>query len=247
MPRLWDIKEQSLGAWPLCSSISCMDWDEMSFSHCLIIWTYKIISYVVVQLLSHIWFYFTPWTAALQSSLSFTISWSFLKLMSIESSMPSNHLVLCHPFLLLPSFFPSMRVFSNGSTLCIRWPKYWSLSFSINPSNEYSGFISFRIDYFDLLAVQGALRSLLQHHSSKASILHFSASFIIQISHLYMTTGKTIALGPDAMILVLWMLSFNCHTFTHYFKKFYNSFLKKITLEYSAHWFVLPCYPPVAL
>ena len=128
-----------------------------------------------------------------QASLSITNSWSLLKLMSISSVMPSNHLTLCHPFLLLPSIFPSIRVFSNESVLCIRWPKYWSFSFSINPSNEYSGLISFRIYWLDLLVVQGTLKSL-QHHSSKASILWHSAFFIVQLSHPYMTTRKTIAL-----------------------------------------------------
>ena len=127
----------------------------------------------------------TPWTAARQASLSITNSRSLLKLMSIESLMPSNHLALCRPFLLLPSIFPSIRVFSNESVLCIRWPKYWSLSFSISPSNEYSGLISFRMDWLDLLAVQGSLKSLLQHHSSKASILQHSAFFIVQLSHDY--------------------------------------------------------------
>ena len=114
--------------------------------------------------------------------------------MSIKSVMPSNHLILCHPLLFLPSIFPSIKVFSNESALCIRWPKYWSFSFSISPSNEYSGLIFFRIDWFDLFAVQGTLRSLLQQHSSKASILPCSAFFMVQLSHLYMTTGKTIAL-----------------------------------------------------
>ena len=136
----------------------------------------------------------TPWTAAHQASLSITNSWSLLKLMSIQSVMPSNHLILCCPLLLLPSIFPSIRVFSSKSVLHIRWPKYWSFSFSISPSNEYLGLISFRIDLFDLLAVQGTLKSLLQHHSSKASILHHSAFFTVQLSHPYMTTGKTIAL-----------------------------------------------------
>ena len=136
----------------------------------------------------------TPWTAALQSSLSITNSWSLLKLMSIESLMPSNHLILCHPLLLPTSIFPSFRVFSNESVLCIRWPKYWSFSFNISPSNEYSGLIYFRMDWLDLLAVQGTLKSLLQHHSSKALILWFSAFFIVQLSHPYMTTGKTMAL-----------------------------------------------------
>ena len=129
-----------------------------------------------------------------QTSLSITISWSLFKLMSIESVMPSNHLILCRPLLLLPSIFPSIRVFSNESVLHIRWPKYWIFSFSMSPSSEYSGLISFRMDWLDLLAVQGTFESLLQHHSSKASILWHSAFFIIQLSHLYMTTGKTIAL-----------------------------------------------------
>ena len=133
----------------------------------------------------------TLWTAARQVSLSITNSWSLLKLMSIELLMPSNHLILCHP-LLLPSIFPSIRVFSDESVLPFRWPKYWS--FSISPSNEYSGLISFRMDWLDLLAVQGTLKSLLQHHSSKASILWCSAFFIVQLSHPYITTGKTIAL-----------------------------------------------------
>ena len=135
----------------------------------------------------------TPWTAAHQTSLSITNSQSLLKLMSIELVMPSNHLILCRP-LLRPSIFPSIRVFSNESVLCIRWPKYWTFSFSISPSSEHSGLISFRMDWLDLLAVQGTLKSLLQHHSSKASILWHSAFFIVQLSYPYMTTGKTIAL-----------------------------------------------------
>ena len=134
------------------------------------------------------------WTAAHQASLSITSSQSLLKLMSIESLMPSNHLILCRPLLLLLSIFPSIRVFFNESVLHIRWPKYWSFSFSISLSNEYSGLISFRMDWLDLLAVQGTLKSLLQNHSSKASILRHSAFFIVQLSHPYVTTGKTIAL-----------------------------------------------------
>ena len=133
-----------------------------------------------------------PRTAAHQASLYITNFWSLLKLMSIESVVPSNHLILCHPLLLLPSIFPSIRVFSNESVLPIRWPKYWSFSFSISPSNEYSGLISFRMDWLDLPAVKGTLKSLLQHHSSKASILLHSAFFTVQLSHPYMTTGKTI-------------------------------------------------------
>ena len=135
----------------------------------------------------------TPWTAARQASLSTTSSWSLLKLMSIGSVMPSNHLILCHPHLLLPSVFPSIRVFSNESVLCIRWPRFWSFSFSISPSHEYLGLISFRMNWLDLLAVQGSLKSLLQHHSSKAPILRCSAFFMVQFSHPYMTIGKTIA------------------------------------------------------
>ena len=135
----------------------------------------------------------TPWTATRQASLSITDSQSLLKLMSIELVMPSNHLILCQSLLLLPSIFPSIKVFSNESILCIRWPKYWSFSFSINPSNEYSGLISFRIDWFHLLAIQGTLKSLQPHHSSKTSILQHSYFFRVQLSHPYMTTGKTIA------------------------------------------------------
>ena len=147
-----------------------------------------------VQSLSCVRLFTTPWTAACQASLSIASSWSLLKLMSIELVMPSNHLILSHPLLLSPPIFPSIRVFSNESVLHIRWPKYWSFSFSISPSNEYSGLISFRTDLLTLLAVQMTLKSLLQHHSSKASILQCSAFFIIQLSHPYMTTRKTIAL-----------------------------------------------------
>ena len=153
-----------------------------------------ILQFGSVQSLSRVQLFATPWTAAHQASLSITNSWSWLKLTSIESVMPSNHLILCHPLLLLPSVFPSIRVFSNESALRIRWPKYWSFSFNISPSNEHSGLISFRMDWLDLLVVQGTLKSLLQHHSSKASILQHSAFFIVQLSHPYMTTGKTIAL-----------------------------------------------------
>ena len=141
-----------------------------------------------------------PWTTAAQASLSITNSWSLLKLMSIMSVMPSNHLILCHPLVHPPSIFPSIRVFSNESVLCIRWPMYWSFSFSISPSNEFSGLISFRIDWLDLLAIQGILKSLLQHHSSKASILRCSAFFIVRLSYPYMTTGKTIALTRWAFV-----------------------------------------------
>ena len=151
----------------------------------------------------------TPWTAACQSSLSFTISWSLLKLMSIESVMPSNHLILCRPLLLLPSIFPSIRVFSSESALRIRWSKHWSLSFSISPSSEYSGLISFRIDWFDLFAIQRTLKSLLQHHSSEASVLQHSAFFVVQLSHPFMATGKTIALTIRTFVGKVMSLHFN--------------------------------------
>ena len=156
-----------------------------------------------------------PCTAVHQASLSVTISWSVFKFMSIGSVMPSSHLILCHPLLLLPSVFPSIRVFPNESVLCIRWPKYWSFSFSISPSNEHTGLISFKMDWLDLLAVQGTLKSLLQHHSSKASILRCLAFFMVQLSHLYMTTGKTIALtrrtfvGEVMSLLLIYYLSWS--------------------------------------
>ena len=146
------------------------------------------------SVLSHVRLLATPWNAARQASLSITISWSSLRLTSIESVMPSSHLILCRPLLLLSPIPPSIRVFSNDSVLHIRWPKYWSFSFSISPSKEHPGLISFRMDWLDLLAVQGTLKSLLQHHSSKASILRCSAFFTVRLSHPYMTTGKTIAL-----------------------------------------------------
>ena len=142
----------------------------------------------------------TPWTAARQASLSNINSQSLLKLISIEPVMPSNHLILCCPLLLQPSIFPSIKVFSSELVLGIRWPKDWSFSFSISPSNEYSGLISFRIDWFNLLTVQGMLKSLLQHHSSKASVLRHSAFFIVQLSHSYVTTGKTIALTRQTFV-----------------------------------------------
>ena len=142
----------------------------------------------LVQSLSRVWLFATPWIAARQAFLSITNSQSLLKLMSIESLMPSNHLILCHSLLLLPSIFPSNKVFSNESALRTRWPKYWSFSFSFSPSNEHPGLISFRMDWLDLFAVQGTLKILLQHHSSKASILRRSAFFRVQLSHPYMTT-----------------------------------------------------------
>ena len=148
---------------------------------------------VAVQLLSRVRLFATPWAAAYQASLSFTIAQSLHKFMSIGSMMPCNHLILCCPLLLLPSIFPSIRVFSKESALLITWPKYWSFSFSISASNEHPGLISLRMDRLDLLSVQGTLKSLLQHHSSKAPILWHSAFFTVQLSHPYMTTGKTIA------------------------------------------------------
>ena len=162
-----------------------------------------------VQLLSRVLLFETPWTAARQASLSITNSRSPRKPMSIESVMPSNHLILCRTFLLLPSIFPSIRVFSNESALCIRWPKYWSFSFNICPSSQHPGLISFSMDWLDLLAVQGTLKSLLQHHSSNASILQCSAFFIVQLSHPYMTTGKTIALTRQTFAGKVMFLLFN--------------------------------------
>ena len=161
------------------------------------------------QLLSHVWLFVTPWIATHQASLSITNSQSLHKLMSIESVMPSNHLILCRPLLLLPSVFPRIRVFSNESALRIRWPKYWSFSFNVSPPNEHPGLISFKMDWLDLLAVQGTLKSLYQHHSSKASILLCSAFFIVQLSHPYMTTGKTIALTRWTFVGKVTSLLFN--------------------------------------
>ena len=161
-----------------------------------------------VQLLSRVLLFVTPWIAARQASLSITNFQSLPRLRSIELVMPSNHLILCHPLLLLPSIFPSIRVFSNESALCIMWPKYWSFSFNISPFNEHSGLISFRMDWLDLLAVQGTPKSL-QHHSSKASILQRSAFFIAQVSHLYMITGKTTALTRWTFVGKVMSLLFN--------------------------------------
>ena len=161
------------------------------------------------QSLSRVQLFVTPWTAARQASLSITNSQSLFKLMSIKSVMPSNHLLLCHPLLFLPPIPPSIRVFSNESVLHIRWPKYWSFSFSISPSNEYSGLISLRMDWLDLLAVQGTLKNLLQQHSSKASILQHSAFFTVQLSHPYVTTGKTIALTTQTFVGKVMSLLFN--------------------------------------
>ena len=197
---------------------------------------YNRISWVQsIQLPSHVRLFETPWTAACQASLSITNSQSLLKLMSIKSVMPSNHLILCHPFLLPPSIFPSIRVFSNESVLCIRWPKDWNFSFDISPSNEYSGLISFRTDRLDLLAVQGTLKSLLQHHSSKAAILWRSAFIIVPLSHPYMTTGKTIALTRwtfvgKAMSLIFNMLSRLTITFLPKKEKASFNFMAAVTI-----------------
>ena len=166
-----------------------------------------------VQSLSRVWLFATPWMAARQASLSITSSWNSLKLMSIESVMPSSHLILCRPLLLLPPIPASVRVFSNESTLHMRWPKYWRFSFSISPSSEHPGLISFRMDWLDFLAVQGTLKSLLQHHSSKATVLHHSAFFPVQLSHLYMTTGKTIALTRWTFVGKVMSLLFNMGKF----------------------------------
>ena len=162
-----------------------------------------------VQSLSHLQLFATPWTAACQASLSITNSWSMFKLMSVKSVMPSNHLILCHPLLLPPSIVRSIRVFSNESVLHIRWPKYWSFSFSISPFSEYSGLFSFRFDWLDLFAVQGTLKSLLQNHCSKPSILWCSAFFIVQLSHLHTTAGKTIALTRWTFVGKVMSLLFN--------------------------------------
>ena len=189
---------------------------------------YAYIFFVVVQLLSYPWLFVTPWTATCQAFLSFTVSYlpESAQFKSIESVIPSNHLILSHPLLLLLSIFPSIRVFSNESALCIRWPKHWSFNVSISPSSEYSGLIAFRIDWSDLLVVQGTLKSLLQHHNPKASILQHSAFFMVQRSHLYMTTGKTVALAIWTFVSKAMPLLFNT------LSRFVNSrFLCKIVLH----------------
>ena len=168
-----------------------------------------LVQFSSVQSLSRVQLFETPWIAACQASPSITNSWSLLKLISIKSTMPSSHLILCRPLLLLPPITPSIRVLSNESTLCMRWPKYWSFSFSISPSNEHPGLICFRMDWLDLLVVQGTLKSLLQHHSSKASILLHSASLIVQLSHPYTTTAKTITLTRQTFVVKVISLLFN--------------------------------------
>ena len=192
----------SISSWVIDLDYCDIEWFalETNQDHALFLRQHQV-QFSSVQLLSHVQLFATPWTATHQASLSITNSQSLLKLMSIESVMPPNHLILCHPLLLPPSIFPSIRVFSNESALLIRWPKYRSVSFKISPSNGHSGLISFRMDWLDLLAVQGTLnKSLLQHHSSKASILQHSAFFIVQLSHPYMTTGKTIALTRQTFV-----------------------------------------------
>ena len=203
--------------------------------------------------LSHVQLFATPWIVARHASLSITNSWSSLRLMSIELVMPSSHLILCHPLLLLPPIPPSIRVFSNVSTLRRRWPKYWSFSFSISPSKEHPGLISFRMDWLDLLAVQGTLKSLLQHHSSKASILRRSAFFTVQLSHPYMTTGKTIVLTRwtfvgKVMSLLLNKLSRLVITFLPKSKRLLISWLQStsvVILEPPKNkvWHCFHCFP----
>ena len=179
---MWTLVKWVKGVWQLV-----LEGKKVNISpDCCLAWTGVEEVFSSVQSLSRVRLFATPWIAACQASLSITNSWRSLKLMSIESVMPSNHLILCHSLLLLPPIPPSIRVFSNESTLCMRWPKYWSFSFSIIPSKEHPGLISFRMDWLDLLAVQGTLKSLLQHHSSKASVLRCSAFFTVQISHPYM-------------------------------------------------------------
>ena len=198
-----------------------------------------MVQFSSVQSLSHVRLFAKPWITARQASLSITNSWSSLKLTSIESVMPSSHLILCRPLLLLPLIPPSIRVFSNESTLHIRWPKYWSFSFSIIPAKEIPGLISFRMDWLDLLAVQGTLKSLLQHHSSNASILRRSAFFTVQLSHPYMTTGKTIALTRRTLVgkvtsLLLNMLSRLIITFLPRSKRLF------ISCSHHLQWFWSP-------
>ena len=179
---------------------------------------------IVVQLLSHVQMFVTQWTAACQVSPSFTVSQSFLKLVSVESVMPFSHPILCHPLLFLPSIFPSIKIFSNELTLCVRWPKYWS--FTISPSSEHSGLISFRIGWFDLFGVQGTLKNLLQHHCLKVSILWCSTFFMVQLSYLYMTTGKTIALTIQTFAGKVISLLFN--VLSRFFIAFVSTFSPSI-------------------
>ena len=191
---------------------------------------YKFWSVSSIQSLSRVWLSVTPWTGAHQASLSITKSQSPPKPMSIESVMPSNHLILCHPLLFLPSIFPSIKVVSNESALCIRWPKYWSFSFSISPINEHPELISFRMDWLDPLAVQGTLKTLLQHHSSKASILWHSAFFTVQLSHPYMTTAKTIALARRTFVDKVMSRLFNM------LSRLFITFLLRSKCKFALNW-----------
>ena len=201
----WSILRSSQGISPLYSAKAtiCPKSSQVWKEHL------SSVHFGSVQSLSRVRLFATPWIAARQASLSITSSRSLLKLMPIKSVMPSSHLILCHPLLLLPPIPPSIRVFSNESALHMRWPKCWSFSFSISPSNEHPGLISFRMDWLDLLAVQGSLKSLLQHHSSKASIFWHSAFFTVQLSHPYMATGKTIALTRRTFVGKAMSLLFN--------------------------------------
>ena len=183
-----------MGATAQCQGVRGFQWNKK------LLYLFPSVQFSSVQSLSRVQLFATPWIAARQASLSITISRSSPRLTSIEPVMPSSHLILCHPLLLLPPIPPSIRVFSNQSTLCMRWPKYWSFSFSIIPSKGIPGLISFRMDWLDLFAVQGTLKSLLQHHTSKASILQCSAFFTVQLSHSYMTAGKTIALTRQTLV-----------------------------------------------
>ena len=196
-----------------------------------------VLSTVQLSWLSRVQLFATPWKAARQASLSITNSQTLLKLMSIESVMPSNHLILCRPLLLPPSIFPSIRVFSNESVLCIRWPKYWSFSFSMSPSNEHPGLISFRMDWFDL-AVQGTLKTLLQHHSSKASILWRSPFFTVQLSHSYMTTGKTTTLTRQTFV---WQSNVSAFEYARLLSKYfiYLTHIVILTTEWDKNY----CFP----
>ena len=196
-PKWFDVSvwsDTELGKFYLCWVIICL---------------FSSVQFSSVQSLSHVRLFATPWIAARQASLSITNSRNLLKLMSIELAMPFSHLILCHTLFFLPPIPPSIRVFSNESTLHMKWPKYWSFRFSICPSNEHPGLVSFRMDWLDLLVVQGTLKCLLQHHSSKASILWHSAFFTVQLSHPYMTTGKTIALTRRTFVGKVMSLLFN--------------------------------------
>ena len=201
-PAFYLSQHQSLLQW-VCSLHQVAEVLELQLQHQSFQWIISVQSFSRARLFA------IPWTAARQASLCITNSWSLLKLMSIESVMPSNHIILCCPLLLLPSIFPQIRVFSNESVLRIRWPKFWSFSFSTCLSNEFSGLISFRIGWFDLLSVQGTLKSLLQHHCSKASILQRLVFFIVQLSHPYMTTGEIIALTRWTFVSKVISLLFN--------------------------------------